>query len=155
MDAAEYYAGKGYVAGNQVIQNGNFSHNKPFGLAMRELSSDNMNALRKIIEYCGKNDIELVCFSSPMPDFRTCGAGDYDSYIQYISGLLAQFNIPYYDFNLCKENYFSYDSDLFMDDNHLNGVGAEKFSEIFSKFFVVRLQKKKFFIHHIKKSYIP
>lgn len=152
MDATEYYAGKGYVASNQVIQNGNFSHNKPFGLAMRELSSDNMNGLRKIIEYCDKNDIELICFSSPMPDFRTCGAGDYDSYIQYISGLLAQFNIPYYDFNLCRENYFSYDSDLFMDDEHLNRVGAEKFSGIFSKFFCDEIAEKDFFYSSYKEK---
>lgn len=135
LEDAEYYAGKGYVASNEAIQKGNFSKEGHFLPAMRELSRDNMNDLRRIIKYCDKKDIELVCFSAPMPDFRLCDAGDYDLYVYYISNLLSQFDISYYDFNLCRDNYFTYDSNLFMDDEHLNGIGAEKFSEVFSKFF--------------------
>lgn len=150
--AAEYYAGKGYVASNEAILKENFSKEGHFLPAMRDLSSDNMNDLKRIIEYCDKKDIELICFSAPMPDFRLCDAGDYDLYVYYISNLLSQFDIPYYDFNLCRDNYFTYDSNLFMDDEHLNGIGAEKFSEVFSKFFCGDISSDQLFYSSYKEK---
>ncbi len=38
-------------------------------------------------------------------------------------------NIKYHNYNLCKKEYLVMDENDYKDNNHLNGVGAEKFSE--------------------------
>lgn len=87
-----------------------------------------------------------------MPDFRVMDTGDYDQYIQQVNDFLTEYNIPYFDFNLCKETYFSYDCSLFKDDEHLNTLGAEEFSRLFSEFFTGKIQKEDLFYSSYKEK---
>ncbi|MCI8484084.1 MAG: hypothetical protein HFH41_07060 [Lachnospiraceae bacterium] len=141
----EYYVGKGYVANIKTKENGNFAHDEPFESAERTFSEDDIRSLKKIIQYCKKHEIELVFFSAPMPDFRLAEIGNYDYYIQHVKEFLAEYDLPYYDFNLCRESYFSYDSSLFKDGDHLNAAGAEEFSKLFSEFFTGEISEEDLF----------
>lgn len=148
----QYYMGKGFVANNDAVQNNNYFHNDHFQNAQRGFSKDDINTLKNIIDYCQEHHIKLVFFSAPMPDFRVMDTGDYDLYIQQVNDFLTEYNIPYFDFNLCKETYFSYDCSLFKDDEHLNTLGAEEFSRLFSDFFTGKIQKEDLFYSSYKEK---
>lgn len=141
----EYYAGKGHVANIRVVKCEGYSAKGTLAKTERPFSNDDIESLEKIIRYCKKNNIELVFFSSPVADFLLAGAGDYDRYIQQASDFAKAYGIKYYDFNICKEEYFSYVSEYYCDAYHLNKYGAEAFSEIFSKFFAGEISEEELF----------
>lgn len=133
----EYYDGKGYVCNETAIDQGSFNIKSGFSpISENAISEKSKTYLSKIINYCKKEEIELVFFSAPMPDFRLIGVGNYDSYIEQMKSFLYDFGVPYYDFNLCKENLLQFDDIDFMDNHHLNGRGANKFSEAFAQIMV-------------------
>lgn len=88
----------------------------------------NKKRIESIIKYCKKNNIELYFFSSPL----------YPTYIQnkipkketrfrkYIDYLVNNYHINYYNF----ENTIRFKVTDFSNEDHLNAVGAEKYSKI-------------------------
>lgn len=132
----EEYAGKGFVYNKEQIQKGTFSALEPFApVDSNGISARNQEYLRKIIDYCRDKGIELIFYSAPVPDFRLAGCGNYDSYVEQMYSFLEGTGVPYYDFNLCRSDFLQMDDGCFKDDNHLNGEGAERFSEAFAAFF--------------------
>ncbi|MCM1044028.1 MAG: hypothetical protein NC417_00820 [Candidatus Gastranaerophilales bacterium] len=130
---SEWYAGKGYVANNGVIENWNFFSEKGWdNINIEGISDDWLKSLTDIITFCDKNGIVLTLVSTPMSNFLLTGLGNYDDYVNMIRDLIKDTDVEYYDFNLCKEEYFSSTSSLFMDDHHLNCDGAEQFSYLLS-----------------------
>ena len=92
--------------------------------------------LRKIIEYCEKEKIELTLYSAPVTDYQATLYGEYDRYAEQVEGIAAEYGLAYYDFNLCREEYLDLTDDaLFRDKGHLNVWGAEIFSEFLADFF--------------------
>lgn len=85
--------------------------------------------LIKIIEYCSENNIELVLVDQPMPDELITNVKSYDNYVAFMYELAEEYNIDYMNFNLCKGYEKSIDD--YYDENHLNGRGAEKYTEFF------------------------
>lgn len=93
--------------------------------------------LRKIIEYCEKENIELTLYSAPVTDYQASLYGEYDLYVEQVAGIAQEYGLSYYDFNLCREEYLDLTDDaLFRDKGHLNVWGAEIFSECFAEFFM-------------------
>lgn len=130
----EWYAGKGYVANNGVINDWNYFSTSGWGnINLDSVSDDWVNSLSEIIDFCDKNDIDLTLIAAPMPNFLITGAGNYDEYRGLINGTIEDTNVDFYDFNLCKEIYFPNTSSLFTDVSHLNCYGAETFSYCFAK----------------------
>lgn len=129
----ESYEGKGYVAVNQVGNTYEFSHFPAIDTEI--VSEDYVNTLNKIIDFCEKEGIELTLFSTPMPEFRLVDVGNYDDYIAFINEMLAGTDVKYYDFNLCKEEYLSFDKTYYADTDHINAKGAVQFSRLFCDFF--------------------
>lgn len=128
----EFYAGKGYVYSNDIIEQGNFFANACYApIQESSISSKNKEYLNKIIDYCNKREIELIFYSAPVPDFRLINVGNYDLYILQMQELIKDYNVTYYDFNLCKPEWLAMENIDFKDDHHLNGMGADKFSEAF------------------------
>lgn len=130
---SEWYAGKGYVANNGVINDWNYFSDcgwddVPMDHVLEEWSS----SLEDIISFCEKENIALTFVSVPVPDYRLASVEDYDAYVNFVQKLIADTNIDYYDFSLCKEEFFPNTSSLFMDDHHLNCYGAETFSHLFA-----------------------
>lgn len=92
--------------------------------------------LRKIIEYCEKENITLTLYCAPFTDYQASLYGDYDRYISQVREIAAEYELFFYDFNLCKEEVLDLTDDaLFRDKGHLNVYGAEIFSECFAEFF--------------------
>lgn len=85
--------------------------------------------LMKIIDYCNENDINLVLVDQPMPDELLSGVKGYKNYVAFLSRISQENGIGYMNFNLYK----GYDKSLenYYDENHLNGSGAQKYTEIF------------------------
>lgn len=132
----EDYAGKGFVYNREAIISGSFSAKQTFAPVEDTcIAPQNQKYLNKIIDYCKENEIELTFYSAPVSDFRLAGCGNYDSFSEQIENFLAGKGVAYYDFNLCKSNYLMLKDDCFKDDHHLNGKGAELFSEAFASFF--------------------
>lgn len=142
----QYYAGKGYIASRESIEDDGFCTDKEWEAIPEDIfSEDDKRSIRRIIAYCERNDIELVFFSVPMPYYNMLAVGNYGSYIEQLNALLEGSGVPYYDFNLCREEYFSYDCSLFMDEDHLNAVGAERFSGLFSRLMLGQIDESELF----------
>ena len=65
--------------------------------------------------------------------------------------------VKYYDFNLCRENWFSGEEELFLDTDHLNKRGAELFSTIFAKFCMGEILEEDLFYdsYEEKRRHLP
>lgn len=88
--------------------------------------------LQKIIDYCKQKDIELTLFISPVWATQLLATENYDSYIQSVSKIAANNDVPFYDFNLCKEEYLNLEKpDYWRDEGHLNIYGAEIYTNTF------------------------
>lgn len=132
----EYYVGKGFVANDKVIPDGGFYSDGTTPRISTDVISDDWRAsLLEIIEYCDKQEVELVLVSAPISNFNLLEVGDYDDYIDLINELIAGTGVKYYDFSLCKEEYFPNDEMYYYDTNHLNTAGAERFTKLFCEFF--------------------
>lgn len=142
----EYYAGKGFVANRAGTALGGFVQEGSFDPAQEHpFSADDLKYLRKIIDYCKKHKIELTLFSAPMSDFRLTEMGDYDSYICQVQEALEGSGVSYYDFNLCRPKWFSYEEPYFNDPGHLSEEGAREFSRIFADFFAGKIREEELF----------
>lgn len=88
--------------------------------------------LRKIIEYCQKEGIEIILFQTPVYEVETIAYERYDEYTGGVKALAEEYQVPYYDFNLAKEEFFPVQNmKYFVDMGHLNGEGAALFTNFF------------------------
>lgn len=98
----------------------------------KPLSEDAEKALRRIIEYCKQENIALTLYSSPVHELRVLCVEDYDFYVNQIKSIADEYDIEYYDFNLCKEEYLPLQgTKYFIDTSHLNADGAMLFTDLF------------------------
>ena len=58
---------------------------------------------------------------------------NYDDYVTEISEYLKENGYDYYDFNLCKPEYLNLNESDYIDDNHLNKLGADKVTNLICK----------------------
>lgn len=87
---------------------------------------------RGIIEYCQKKGIPITLFVSPINDLELISTLDYDDYSTEIRAFAAEYRIPFYDFNLAKEEYLPMqEGEYFVDAGHLNQYGAAIFTPFF------------------------
>lgn len=128
--ADNYY--KGFIYSGGSVENGSLICRRYSGqieaIEEEAISPYSMKYLKKIIELCDKNDIELILFSTPMTDYNVAMLENYDHYIQSVKKIAQEYKLEYYDFNLLKEEYNDYADELFLDSHHLNGNGANIFS---------------------------
>lgn len=138
------YSGKGFVS-SSINNTPFYSETYTEPVDEEAILEGNKKDLENIINYCNKHNIKLTLFASPMPEFRVYNIGNYDHYIDTVKGIAQENGVKYYDFNLCKEEYFPNDEKLFMDKHHLNKWGAEKFSKLFSEFFTGQIREEDLF----------
>ena len=88
--------------------------------------------LRKLIEYCQRRNIPLTLFVSPISNLQLVSTQGYDYYIDQVREIAGEYNVPFYDFNLVKEEYLPiWREETFSDAGHLNNTGAEMFTRVF------------------------
>lgn len=85
--------------------------------------------LCKIIRYCQKRDIPITLFISPIYELRLISTMNYDNYTNEVRDIAEEYGIPFYDFNLAREEYLPIQyGEYFTDGHHLNSAGAEMFT---------------------------
>ncbi len=83
-----------------------------------------------MVDYCKKNEIELICVSSPLPIERV-EAENYPAFHNYFSELAQENDIEFWDFNYIQDEYLTWSSEEFRDlDGHMLGVLADRYSSL-------------------------
>jgi len=85
--------------------------------------------LRKIIEYCQKNDIEILLTHIPYP--ATDGKIGVSKYVQEISN---EYNVNY--INFLDMDIVNYDTDCYDSSSHLNPSGARKVTNYIGQYIM-------------------
>lgn len=141
------HAGKGYLYADATLVESGLLYNRSEALAQDELMTKGVEeCLEKIIDYCKEQGIKLTLFIAPVHGLHTEASGDYDAYYSRVSEIAGANGIDFYDFNLCKQEYFdTTDMPLFMDLGHLNHVGAEKYTKLLWDVVSGNIEKEKCF----------
>lgn len=129
-DGVTEYRDKGYYFTTAELTNLSFGRDR----AVREmtLTEDAETYLRKIITYCQKRKIEITLFVSPIYELQPMATENYDGYADSVKRIAAEYGVPYYDFNMAKEEYLPIQKpEYFMDVGHLNAKGAEIYTSFF------------------------
>lgn len=124
----EYYAGKGFVYSSQELNAGEITWWDNFGPVAEDMDSDEtytISYIEKIVEFCQEENIRLIFVTAPSFGRYLEAVGPYDLAYNYIKAMAENYDVPYLDFNLCKEEYLDLKEDSFMDVDHLNGKGAK------------------------------
>lgn len=97
--------------------------------------------LLQIIKFCKDNNVKLTLIDQPMPKQNTDMVIGYDNYVQFFRRIATENGIEYWNFNLYKGDLGLQMSD-YKDTNHLNGKGAEKYTEIICKLIICERLKE-------------
>lgn len=128
------YGGKGYIAGATKLYGSCFCSGRRVDALPSEIPEKNRQYLREIIEYCGAHGIRLHFIAVPVSDYQLVAAGNYDVCVQAAEQFLAQYGLPFYDFNLAKPAFLDLSSiEYYTDSEHLNRDGAAVFDRAFAK----------------------
>ena len=131
----EWYVGNGFVANiHAVSEHGFYTNQRNKKVNLDNISDDYIETIKQIIEYCGKNEVALVLYDSPVSCFQLSVQGNYDEYINFIGELIAGTSVHFAEFNLLKEDYFDYKQTNYIDGHHFNMYGAEEFSRVLANY---------------------
>lgn len=132
---AEDYVGKGCVMKSKFIPNGSYCSEVEKPIPVSEITDDYKNTVKKIASYCKEKELNLIFFSMPCSDYYLAEKGNYEEYYEWVKNFTASMGYDYFDFNLCREDFFLLEDCDFEDDNHLSKTGIEKFTKAFCEFF--------------------
>ena len=120
------YKGRGYFSVKEPIEV-SFT---PTEWNDEKVKTGSLDGFLDMVNYCKKNDIELICVSSPLPIERV-EAENYPEFHNYFLELAEENDIVFWDFNYIKEEYLSWNSKEFRDlDGHMLGILADRYSSI-------------------------
>lgn len=129
-DGLTEYRDKGYYATAGELNNLLFFRER--GPEDMYLTRDAEKYLRKIMEYCRRHRIQIILCSCPMYETEPLSTENYDGYAEKIREVAAEYAVPYYDFNMAREEYLPIQHpEYFMDTGHLNTKGAEMYTNFF------------------------
>ena len=125
----EAYRGNGFVYTEGTAQDG-------FATLLdvdpeQPLSDFGWANLTRITEFCRQQGIRLVLFTAPLPSAYLANTENYQAYVDAVRGFAAQNGLTYWDFSLYRseEKMKHMGSGEYSDAHHLNGAGAELFTE--------------------------
>lgn len=150
-DSAGYteYVGKGYMYTTATLDESALLYNHD----QIELNDNDTlmleeveQCLNKIIRYCKEQGIRLTLFCTPSHSLHIEAFGDYDAYYSRVLEIADSNGIDFYDFNLCRQEYFDTSATYhFMDISHLNHLGAEEYTALLWKVLSGELTKEECF----------
>lgn len=153
----EWYDDRGFVANNQIVTLENIRIDEIEKIEKSlKLTKDNYwyKYLLKIINYCKNKQVKLTLVVAPEPEVAIKIRGNYQEYINFVSDLANQFDLDYYDFNLCKNDYFDASNySFFKDKDHLNINGARVFTQVFADFISGNIKKEDLFYNNLYEKY--
>jgi hypothetical protein len=94
-------------------------------------AGENATGLERLMRFCQQEDIQLIVVNAPMTRYLAAGfeapAADYQLYLDTITALTAEYQVPFWDLNHSPWRDAFTDDD-FGDIFHLNEQGAQKLS---------------------------
>lgn len=129
------YQGNGFVSNPDTLSIEKLKYNNQFDVFKIDLSAiteKNMDYLKKIINYCAAEKIQLVLTAAPMPAVTVGKIDDYKSFHELFNKYAQKGNIPFFDYNINRIEALN-DSTHYYDDDHLNAAGAVIFSKALSR----------------------
>ncbi|MCR4907996.1 MAG: hypothetical protein K5985_04135 [Lachnospiraceae bacterium] len=145
-NSIERYYGKGYVGSEIRMDGTGFVSGEPYcELNLHNFSKDWRRTIHVIGDFCRDRGIELAFFCAPTTDFQLVGVENYDEFRRRFRELTSDIGAEWYDFNLCRSEYLPLSDADFMDDNHINQYGAEKFSRLLGRFLAGGIKEEELF----------
>lgn len=126
------YMPRGYRYTTRVYPECDRRYKQQYLLTEESMGHKSEQYCRKAIEYCQRKDIPITLFVSPINDLQLISTEGYDNYINEVREIAKEYEIPFYDFNLAKEQYLPLQQEQhFLDVGHLNSYGAAVFTPFF------------------------
>lgn len=95
-----------------------------------QADDENLAALERILALCADKGVELYVVVTPRPSFETLGYGrTYPANMSGLQQIVEEGGGIYLDFSLIHADVYAPLDDDFGDPEHLNPVGAERFSQ--------------------------
>lgn len=142
------YEKQGYRRCTRVYHDYDKIYNQRTILSEYSMGEKTEGYCRKIIEYCQEREIPITLFISPIYDLQLISTIDYDEYINNIKALADEYDIPFYDFNLVKEEWLTIqDGKYFSDVEHLNQWGSKLFTPFFHQVISGTVEDSKMYFY--------
>ncbi len=122
--------GQGFYYSDATMQDTFRKMEKTSSLLTSNMGTKSEEYLRKIIEYCEKQDIELTLISIPVDDLVSISSDDYDAFHEDVEAIASEYGVDFYDFNLAKSSALDiWQDQYFANTGHLNAAGAKIFAD--------------------------
>ncbi len=96
----------------------------------KSVKKDSLDGFLDMVSYCKKNNIQLICVSSPLPKERV-GQENHSECHDYFARLADENDVVFWDFNNVDPSYLSWTMDEFRDgDGHMLGTLADDYSSL-------------------------
>ena len=96
----------------------------------KDLSERQLKYILRIAELCDKKNIRLIAVSSPILNESLEYVDFYPKVHRVLKDFFKGIGVAYYDFNMSLAWKKSSSYNLFKDENHLNGKGADIFTHL-------------------------
>lgn len=135
------YQGKGYYEYQGVIQCDNVKGLGSFSTIRNSFSvGKHAEALEKMVTKCVAENRKVVILLAPTPDMEIASLGFYPYYSDWLKEFAKEKGAFFYDMNYAVKELWDRQDSMFSDVAHLNGVGADSFTEAVCK--VLQKQEK-------------
>ena len=132
LSKEDFKENKSYIKGAQIrtkIVKSNKMSNYEDVEIYKEQENVNMLYLRKIIEYCNDNNINILVTYNPYP-----ATNKEIAISKYIQNICNDYNVNY--INFLATNIINYDIDCHDKNSHLNQSGARKVTDYLGKYIM-------------------
>ena len=136
VNGQEYYVGKGFVYSDEELDAESITWWDKFPSVSEDLSGDGEytnSYIQRIVEFCQENEIRLIFVTAPSFGEYLDAVAPYDAAYTYIKDMADEYEVPYWDFNLCKKECQEWSEEYFRDMDHLNGKGAKAITELLAR----------------------
>lgn len=135
------YKGKGFYAYQGTLHCDNVEGLSSFSDLTDSFSVGKHAAmLKKMVKQCKEDNRKVIILIAPTPDMEIASLSFYPYYSEWLKKFAEENGALYYDMNYAVEELWDRQSDQFSDVAHLNGQGAEKFTEAVCK--LIQMQKE-------------
>ncbi len=131
------YKAKGMIANRKKLKEEQINNlvQEKSKFTSKKIKERNLEYLIKIVEYCKKNQIELILVYLPLSGSKIQSYGDISEIHDYYAEFAEKYDVLFWDFNYYKDLKTLFTNDKFEDRKHLNKYGAKIFSEELVKIY--------------------
>lgn|GEM_PF-2645653 len=128
------YLGRGLWANYDVVYDPdhcvvNIGSRTINGFGVEDIQQEQVEYIRKIVQLCRDNDVELTFFTPPYSPIYLQLYKDYDEVTDYIYNLADELDVPLIDMNLVHNEYLSLSLSDFYNPDHVGTKGGKEISK--------------------------